>query len=298
MLLNLRFVPMGIAIAPSLRVGPLGRALRGQALVDASWALANRGGGRFDIDFLLGSTLAQYPAWVGGTVVGALAGGSSATRARWAWMRSSRRSSSGCSSPSCAGRGRARWRRSAAVIALVLTPLTPAGVPDHRGRGRSVRRRGVQPMTVVWITVAGLCVTTAAIKAFGPVVFGGRDLPGLLARAIPLLAPALLAALVVTETVGGTGRSLVIDARVGGLVGGSLRDLAPLAAGRRRAVRRGRHGAAARYRVALAARYWVARPPADRGAPLLPRLAGAATPRPSAPARISADEVGKRQACP
>ncbi|HEY6523442.1 MAG TPA: AzlD domain-containing protein [Solirubrobacteraceae bacterium] len=73
-------------------------------------------------------------------------------------------------------------------------------------------------MTVVWITVAGLCVTTAAIKAFGPVVFGGRDLPGLLARAIPLLAPALLAALVVTETVGGTGRSLVIDARVGGLV--------------------------------------------------------------------------------
>jgi hypothetical protein len=35
---------------------------------------------------------------------------------------------------------------------------------------------------------------------------------------IPLLAPALLAALVVTETVGGTGRSLVIDARLGGLL--------------------------------------------------------------------------------
>jgi predicted branched-subunit amino acid permease len=75
MLLNLRFIPMGIAIAPSLRSGPLGRALRGQALVDASWALANRGGGRFDIEFLLGSTLAQYPAWVGGTVLGVLAGG-------------------------------------------------------------------------------------------------------------------------------------------------------------------------------------------------------------------------------
>ncbi len=73
--------------------------------------------------------------------------------------------------------------------------------------------------TAVWVTVAGLCVTTAIIKAFGPLLFGGRDLPGLLARAIPLLAPALLAALVVTETVGGTGpgRSLVIDARVGGL---------------------------------------------------------------------------------
>jgi branched-subunit amino acid transport protein len=73
-------------------------------------------------------------------------------------------------------------------------------------------------MTVVWITVVGLCVATAVIKGFGPVVFGGRDLPGLLARAIPLLAPALLAALVVTETFGGTGRSLVLDARVGGLI--------------------------------------------------------------------------------
>jgi len=73
-------------------------------------------------------------------------------------------------------------------------------------------------MTAVWITVLGLCVATAIIKGFGPLVFGGRDLPGVLARAIPLLAPALLAALVVTETVGGTGRSLVIDARLGGLV--------------------------------------------------------------------------------
>lgn len=73
-------------------------------------------------------------------------------------------------------------------------------------------------MTAVWITVAGLCVATAVIKGFGPLVFGGRDLPGVLARAIPLLAPALLAALVITETVGGTRGSLVIDARVGGLV--------------------------------------------------------------------------------
>ena len=48
--------------------------------------------------------------------------------------------------------------------------------------------------TAVWVTVAGLCVATAVIKAFGPVVFGARDLPRVLARAIPLLAPALLAA--------------------------------------------------------------------------------------------------------
>jgi branched-subunit amino acid transport protein len=73
-------------------------------------------------------------------------------------------------------------------------------------------------MSAAWATVAGLAIATAAIKAFGPIVFGGRDLPALLARVIPLLAPALLAALVITETFGGTGRSLVLDARAGGLV--------------------------------------------------------------------------------
>jgi 4-azaleucine resistance transporter AzlC len=74
LLLNLRFVPMGIAIAPSLTHRSIGRALRGQALVDASWALSSRGEGRFDVDFLLGATLVQYPAWVLGTVLGVLGG--------------------------------------------------------------------------------------------------------------------------------------------------------------------------------------------------------------------------------
>jgi branched-subunit amino acid transport protein len=73
-------------------------------------------------------------------------------------------------------------------------------------------------VSAAWATVAGLAIATAAIKAFGPVVFGGRELPALLARVIPLLAPALLAALVITETFGGPGRSLVLDARAGGLV--------------------------------------------------------------------------------
>jgi 4-azaleucine resistance transporter AzlC len=129
MLLNLRFVPMGIAIAPSLHAGPLGRALRGQALVDASWALANRGGGRFDIEFLLGSTLAQYPAWVGGTVLGALAGG---------LIGDPRSLGLDAIFPAFfLGLLVAEVRRPqarpvaalGAVIALVLTPLTPAGVP-------------------------------------------------------------------------------------------------------------------------------------------------------------------------
>jgi predicted branched-subunit amino acid permease len=47
-LLNLRYAPMGIALAPSLRGGPRKRAAYGQAMIDASWAMANLGGGRFD----------------------------------------------------------------------------------------------------------------------------------------------------------------------------------------------------------------------------------------------------------
>src|ERR671910_1626818 len=46
-LLNARFGPMGVAVAPYLKGGPLRRALEGQAVVDSSWALASRGGGRF-----------------------------------------------------------------------------------------------------------------------------------------------------------------------------------------------------------------------------------------------------------
>jgi hypothetical protein len=74
----------------------------------------------------------------------------------------------------------------------------------------------------VWITVGGLAGATAVIKAFGPVVFGGRDLHPVLARVIPLLAPALLAALVVTETAGGHGRTLTIDARAAGLASATV----------------------------------------------------------------------------
>lgn len=71
--------------------------------------------------------------------------------------------------------------------------------------------------STVWITVGGLIVTTAAIKAIGPLLFGARALPESLARIIPRLPSALLAALVLTETVDGPHRSVVIDARSAGL---------------------------------------------------------------------------------
>lgn len=71
-------------------------------------------------------------------------------------------------------------------------------------------------MSAVWTTIAALAITTAMIKASGPLVFGGRPLPRAALRVIPLLAAALLAALVVTQTFS-EDRELVVDARAAGL---------------------------------------------------------------------------------
>ena len=73
-LLNARYGPMSIAVGPGFR-GPLWRRLlASQLIVDESWALAARGGGRFDVPFLLGAGLVLYPTWVAATAVGVLAG--------------------------------------------------------------------------------------------------------------------------------------------------------------------------------------------------------------------------------
>jgi branched-subunit amino acid transport protein len=76
-------------------------------------------------------------------------------------------------------------------------------------------------MTAVWTTIGVLTVVSAAIKATGPVLVGGRELPGWTTRIIALLAPALLAALVVVDTFA-DGKSLVLDARAAGLAAAGI----------------------------------------------------------------------------
>ena len=71
-------------------------------------------------------------------------------------------------------------------------------------------------MSGVWITILGLAAATVAIKASGPLLVGGRSLPPLALRVIALMAPALLAALVVTQTFARDGE-LTLDARAAGL---------------------------------------------------------------------------------
>jgi hypothetical protein len=68
-----------------------------------------------------------------------------------------------------------------------------------------------------WVLIAVLAAGTVAVKIAGPVVAGGRELPPALTRVIALLAPALLAALVVLGTFT-TDRSVVLDARAAGLL--------------------------------------------------------------------------------
>lgn len=71
-------------------------------------------------------------------------------------------------------------------------------------------------MSAGWIVTLGLGAATVAIKGLGPVLLGGRRLPARILSALRLLAPALLAALVVTQAFA-TGRDLALDPRAAGL---------------------------------------------------------------------------------
>jgi branched-subunit amino acid transport protein len=71
-------------------------------------------------------------------------------------------------------------------------------------------------VSTVWIVVIAVGAGTIAMRALGPVLLGGRVLPRSVAAPVELLAPAVLAALVVTQTVGGAGE-LDVDERLIGV---------------------------------------------------------------------------------
>jgi 4-azaleucine resistance transporter AzlC len=127
-LLNARYGPMGLAAARAFGGGPLRRIFEAQLLVDESWAVSQQEG-RFDRRRLVGAGLVLYAGWVGGTAVGVAVG-------------------SGLGDPATLGLDAAfpalflallvslvNSRRALAAalagggIALLLTPVTPAGVP-------------------------------------------------------------------------------------------------------------------------------------------------------------------------
>lgn len=72
------------------------------------------------------------------------------------------------------------------------------------------------PSADIWITIAGLGLATAAVRAAGPVLLGGRSYPPRVWAVLGLIAPAVLTALLVTQAVG-EGMSIVVDERLAGL---------------------------------------------------------------------------------
>lgn len=72
-------------------------------------------------------------------------------------------------------------------------------------------------MTATWLTVLAVAGATIAIKSAGPVILGGRQLPGRVLSVVALLPAALLAALVAVLTFEGDG-TLAVDARAIGIV--------------------------------------------------------------------------------
>ena len=72
-----------------------------------------------------------------------------------------------------------------------------------------------------WLVIAVVGAATMLFKSAGPVLLGTRELPPRVASVVEVLAPAMLAALVVTQTVGGD-RELVLDERLLGVAAAGI----------------------------------------------------------------------------
>lgn len=84
-------------------------------------------------------------------------------------------------------------------------------------------------MSAAWTVVIAVGAATILLKAAGPALLGGRRLPLQVERVAALLGPALLAAFVAVA-VFSSGRQLVVDARLAGIVAAlvALRLRAPV----------------------------------------------------------------------
>lgn len=128
-LMNSRFLPMGIALGPSLPGRPLLRAAQGQTVVDASWAMANRGDGTFDRWFLFGSTAPQYVTWMTGTTLGAVGGDVLGDTSRFGLDAIYPMFFLALLIAEIKDRRTALVAVAGALVALALVDVAPAGVP-------------------------------------------------------------------------------------------------------------------------------------------------------------------------
>jgi 4-azaleucine resistance transporter AzlC len=128
-LLNARYGPIGVSVAPSLTGQWWSRLLKAQLVVDETWALSADGRGGHDPKIIVGGGLVLYAAWVAGTAAGVLFGDLLGDPARLGLDAAFPALFLALLVPNL---GRPRARVAAllgAAIALALTPVAPAGVP-------------------------------------------------------------------------------------------------------------------------------------------------------------------------
>jgi branched chain amino acid efflux pump len=129
LLLNARYGPIGISVAPYLTGSLWSRLLHAQLVVDESWAIAAEGEGRYNRGVLLGAGLVLYVAWVAGTAVGAILGEAFGDPATLGLDAAFAALFLGLLVPIAKDRRHVVAALLGAAIALALTPFAPAGVP-------------------------------------------------------------------------------------------------------------------------------------------------------------------------
>jgi 4-azaleucine resistance transporter AzlC len=127
-LLNLRYVAVGMSVAPSLRGGPLRRLAEAQLAIDESWAVSQRDG-RVNRDRLIGAGLVLFAAWFSGTVLGVLGGGVIGDPADYGLDAMFPALFLALLVGQIDGRRARVAALSGGLIALALTPVVPAGLP-------------------------------------------------------------------------------------------------------------------------------------------------------------------------
>jgi len=128
-LLNLRYLAISVAIAPAFEGSRLRRLLESQLIVDESWAVSQIGGGRVDRRLLVGAGLVLFPFWVGGTALGVLAGDVLGDPKRLGLDAAFPALFLALLVTQLVNRRAVVAAVVGGLIALVLLPITPAGVP-------------------------------------------------------------------------------------------------------------------------------------------------------------------------
>lgn len=128
-MLNGRYAPIGVSVAPVIRGGALRRLVESQLIVDESWALSRRPDGSYDRHLLIGGGLTLYVGWVGGTAVGAFAGDALGDPERYGLDAAFPALFLALLVPQVRSQRAVAAALAGGAIALALLPFTPAGTP-------------------------------------------------------------------------------------------------------------------------------------------------------------------------